>query len=46
MAAIGFTWDVDCHLYYRRSKQLALALGGAPCWKNRLVELIETRNAA
>ena len=26
---IGFTWDVDCHLYYRRSKQLALALGGA-----------------
>jgi acyl-CoA dehydrogenase len=43
---IGFTWDVDCHLYYRRSKQLALAVGGAPWWKNRLVELIETRNAA
>ncbi|MGA8194552.1 MAG: acyl-CoA dehydrogenase family protein, partial [Acetobacteraceae bacterium] len=43
---IGFTWDVDCHLYYRRSKQLALAVGGAPYWKNRLVELIETRNAA
>jgi acyl-CoA dehydrogenase len=43
---IGFTWDVDCHLYYRRSKQLALALGSAPWWKNRLVELIETRNAA
>jgi acyl-CoA dehydrogenase len=43
---IGFTWDVDCHLYYRRSKQLALAIGGAPYWKNRLVELIETRNAA
>jgi alkylation response protein AidB-like acyl-CoA dehydrogenase len=43
---IGFTWDVDCHLYYRRSKQLALALGAAPWWKNRLVELIERRNAA
>jgi acyl-CoA dehydrogenase len=43
---IGFTWDVDCHLYYRRSKQLALAIGAAPWWKNRLVELIETRNAA
>ena len=43
---IGFTWDVDCHLYYRRSKQLGLALGGAPWWKNRLVELIEMRNAA
>ncbi len=46
MAAIGFTWDVDCHLYYRRSKQLALALGAAPWWKHRLVELIEMRNAA
>jgi acyl-CoA dehydrogenase len=43
---IGFTWDVDCHLYYRRSKQLALAIGAAPWWKNWLVELIETRNAA
>jgi alkylation response protein AidB-like acyl-CoA dehydrogenase len=43
---IGFTWDVDCHLYYRRSKQLALAIGAAPWWKNRLVELLETRNAA
>jgi alkylation response protein AidB-like acyl-CoA dehydrogenase len=43
---IGFTWDVDCHLYYRRSKQLALALGGAPWWKHRLVELLEQRNAA
>ncbi len=43
---IGFTWDVDCHLYYRRSKQLALALGAAPWWKNRLVELLEMRNAA
>lgn len=43
---VGFTWDFDCHLYYRRSKQLALRLGGAPFWKNRLVDLIETRNAA
>jgi alkylation response protein AidB-like acyl-CoA dehydrogenase len=43
---IGFTWDVDCQLYYRRSKQLALALGSAPWWKQRLVELIEMRNAA
>ena len=43
---IGFTWDVDCQLYYRRSKQLALAIGAPPYWKHRLVELIETRNAA
>jgi acyl-CoA dehydrogenase len=43
---IGFTWDVDCHLYYRRSKQLALMFGSAPWWKHRLVELLEMRNAA
>jgi acyl-CoA dehydrogenase len=43
---IGFTWDLDCHLYYRRSKHLALTLGGAPWWKHRLVELLEMRNTA
>jgi hypothetical protein len=37
---------VDCHLFYRRSKNLGLCLGGAPFWKNRLVDLLETRNAA
>jgi alkylation response protein AidB-like acyl-CoA dehydrogenase len=43
---IGFTWAVDCHLFYRRSKQLGLSIGSAPFWKNRLVDLLETRNAA
>ena len=43
---IGFTWAVDCHLFYRRSKQLGLAIGSAPFWKNRLVDLLERRNAA
>ena len=43
---VGFTWAFDCHLYYRRSKHLGLRLGGAPFWKNRLVDLLETRNAA
>jgi len=43
---IGFTWAVDCQLFYRRSKQLALTLGGPPYWKDRLVDLLETRNAA
>jgi hypothetical protein len=41
---IGFTWAVDCHLFYRRSKQLGLAVGSAPFWKGRLVDLLETRN--
>jgi hypothetical protein len=43
---IGFTWAVDCHLFYRRSKQLGLTIGSAPFWKDRLVDLLETRNAA
>jgi acyl-CoA dehydrogenase len=43
---IGFTWAVDCHLFYRRSKQLGLAIGSAPFWKDRLVDLLETRNVA
>jgi alkylation response protein AidB-like acyl-CoA dehydrogenase len=43
---MGFTWDVDCHLYYRRSQQLGLVAGGAKAWKERLVSQLERRNAA
>jgi acyl-CoA dehydrogenase len=42
---MGFTWAADCHLFYRRSKLLALALGGAPWWKDRLVSRLEMTNA-
>jgi acyl-CoA dehydrogenase len=34
---MGFTWDVDCHLYYRRAKLLGLALGSATEWKRKLI---------
>ena len=43
---IGFTWAVDCHLYYRRSRQLALVAGAPKVWKERLVQQLERRNAA
>jgi alkylation response protein AidB-like acyl-CoA dehydrogenase len=42
----GFTWEYDCHLYYRRAKHLALVIGAAPFWKDRLIGAIEQRNAA
>jgi acyl-CoA dehydrogenase len=42
---MGFTWQMDCHLYYRRAKQLALALGGAREWKLRLIAELRNRNA-
>ncbi len=34
---MGFTWAFDCHLYYRRSALLALSLGGARYWEDRLI---------
>jgi alkylation response protein AidB-like acyl-CoA dehydrogenase len=43
---MGFTWEVDCHLFYRRSRQLALVAGGPKVWKERLVGQLERRNAA
>lgn len=42
---IGFTWEVDCHLYYRRSRQLSLVAGAPRVWKERLVSHLERRNA-
>jgi acyl-CoA dehydrogenase len=41
---MGFTWQMDCHLYYRRAKLLSLALGGAREWKHRLVDELRARN--
>jgi len=35
---IGFTWAADCHLYYRRARQLGLVIGAARVWRERLVQ--------
>jgi alkylation response protein AidB-like acyl-CoA dehydrogenase len=43
---MGFTWAVDCHLFYRRAQQLGLVAGGAKAWKERLVSQLERRNVA
>ena len=43
---IGFTWEMDCHLLYRRSRQLSLVAGAPRVWKERLVSQLERRNAA
>jgi len=42
---MGFTWAFDCHLYYRRAKLLALALGSTRHWKERLLAQLEAANA-
>ncbi|MFT3801849.1 MAG: acyl-CoA dehydrogenase family protein [Burkholderiaceae bacterium] len=44
---MGFTWEFDCHLYYRRSNLLALTLGAPSVWEDRLIRLMrEQRDAA
>lgn len=37
----GFSWEQDCHLYFRRSRMLASALGSTSWWRNRLIDGIE-----
>ena len=34
----SFTWEFNCHLYYRRAQLLSLNIGGQPYWRDRLVE--------
>ena len=42
---MGYTWEFDCHLHYRRAKLLSLALGSTRLWKDRLITQLETANA-
>ena len=42
---MGFTWDLDCHLYYRRAHLLALSLGSLSQWQDRLIEQLRDRRA-
>jgi alkylation response protein AidB-like acyl-CoA dehydrogenase len=35
---IGFTWEHECHLHYRRAFTLGLALGGRARWEERLLD--------
>lgn len=37
---MGFTWESDCHLYYRRARLLALGLGSASFWSRLLMDRI------
>ena len=41
---MGFTWEFDCHLYYRRSNALALVLGSLSYWEDQLIDRMRTRN--
>lgn len=44
---MGFTWEFDCHLYYRRAQYLSLVIGSLPTWQEKLVNaLLENGIAA
>ena len=43
---MGFTWEVDCHLFYRRAKLLSVQAGAPKIWKEKLVRALEAKNAA
>ena len=42
---VGYTWEYDCHLFYRRAKLLSVALGSTSSWRNKLIERIEAKRS-
>lgn len=34
---VGFTWEYDCHLHYRRARLLAVNIGSEAMWQDKLV---------
>ena len=43
---MGFTWEFDCHLYYRRANATALSLGSMSYWEDTLIDRMRKRNVA
>lgn len=43
---VGYTWEFDCHLFYRRSKLLSSILGTASSWKDKLITRVEAKGEA
>jgi alkylation response protein AidB-like acyl-CoA dehydrogenase len=35
---VGYTWEFDCHLFYRRAKWLGAVLGSANQWREQLIQ--------
>ena len=43
---VGFTWEYDCHLFYRRAKWLSAALGTPSEWREKLIQRLEAKGSA
>jgi acyl-CoA dehydrogenase len=42
---VGYTWEYDCHLFFRRAQWLAAALGNPASWKHKLIDRLRARPA-
>jgi alkylation response protein AidB-like acyl-CoA dehydrogenase len=38
---VGYTWEYDCHLFYRRARALASAIGTPSEWRDALVSRVD-----
>ena len=43
---MGFTWEFDCQLHYRRAKLLSVNIGSEATWQDKLIAAIEQGEAA
>jgi acyl-CoA dehydrogenase len=43
---VGYTWEYDCHLFYRRAKLLSASIGTPKYWKNLLIDRLQAQQAA
>jgi alkylation response protein AidB-like acyl-CoA dehydrogenase len=43
---MGFTWEFDCHMFYRRANAAALGLGSLSYWEDQLIDRMRKKNAA
>ena len=35
---MGFTWETDCHFFYRRAKVLSVTIGSERVWSDKLIK--------
>jgi alkylation response protein AidB-like acyl-CoA dehydrogenase len=43
---VGFTWEYDCHFFYRRAKWSSVILGNPASWREKLITRLEAEQAA
>jgi acyl-CoA dehydrogenase len=42
---VGYTWEYDCHMFYRRAKHLAVVLGSTNLWRDKLIRQLTAKQA-